>query len=186
MNDPYQVLGVSQNASDDEVKQKYRELAKKYHPDNYINNPLADLAQEKMKEINEAYDLIVKMRANGQRSSSASYGSANSIYQQIRSYITAGNTMIAEQMLSQISHRDAEWHFLMGSVMLRKRWLDEAKRYFTIAHQMDPTNGEYAAALQRMQATQGQAYQTYQGSICANPSCCDCCTAMICADMCCN
>ena len=58
MRDPYSVLGISQNASDDEVKKAYRELARKYHPDNYHDNPLADLAQEKMKEINAAYDAI--------------------------------------------------------------------------------------------------------------------------------
>ena len=51
MNDPYQVLGISENASDEEVKRAYRELARKYHPDNYHDNPLADLAQEKMKDI---------------------------------------------------------------------------------------------------------------------------------------
>ena len=63
MRDPYSVLGVRQNASDDEVKKAYRELARKYHPDNYQNNPLADLAEEKMKEINEAYDTITKGRS---------------------------------------------------------------------------------------------------------------------------
>ena len=56
MSDPYKVLGVSPNATDDEIKTAYRELAKKYHPDNYAESPLADLASEKMKEINEAYD----------------------------------------------------------------------------------------------------------------------------------
>ena len=67
MNDPYKVLNVSPSASDEEVKKAYRDLARKYHPDNYHDNPLADLAQEKMKEINEAYDTITKMRSGGYR-----------------------------------------------------------------------------------------------------------------------
>ena len=75
MSDPYSVLGLSSNASDEEVKRAYRELARKYHPDNYQNNPLADLAEEKMKEINEAYETITKMRAGGASSSSSSYQS---------------------------------------------------------------------------------------------------------------
>ena len=72
MTDPYTVLGVKPDASDEEVKRAYRELARKYHPDNYQNNPLADLAEEKMKEINEAYDQITKQRAGG--GSSGGYG----------------------------------------------------------------------------------------------------------------
>ena len=65
MNDPYKVLNVSPSASDEEVKKAYRDLARKYHPDNYHDNPLADLAQEKMKEINEAYEQIQKQRRAG-------------------------------------------------------------------------------------------------------------------------
>ena len=74
MSDPYKVLGVSPNATDDEIKTAYRELAKKYHPDNYAESPLADLASEKMKEINEAYDTIMndrKARANNGRAATS-------------------------------------------------------------------------------------------------------------------
>ena len=60
--DPYKVLGVTPQTSDDDVKRAYRELARKYHPDNYVNNPLADLAETRMKEINEAYDMIMNER----------------------------------------------------------------------------------------------------------------------------
>ena len=66
--DPYKVLGVSPSASEDEIKRAYRDLARKYHPDNYINNPLADLAKEKMQEINDAYDTIMKQRQIGRAS----------------------------------------------------------------------------------------------------------------------
>ena len=63
MNDPYEVLVIQPNATDEEVKNAYREMARKYHPDNYANNPLSDLVEEKMKEVNEAYDAIQKERA---------------------------------------------------------------------------------------------------------------------------
>lgn len=85
MNDPYSVLGVSPNASDEEIKKAYRELARKYHPDNYQNNPLADLAEEKMKEINEAYETITKQRSGGGGS-----------YQRPSGRIRAGRAMAAD------------------------------------------------------------------------------------------
>ena len=66
---PYKVLGIKEGASYDEIKRAYRELAKKYHPDRYQNNPLADLAEEKMREINEAYDALMKNAGNYQHRS---------------------------------------------------------------------------------------------------------------------
>ena len=68
MTDPYEILNVPSTATDEEVKKAYRDLARKYHPDNYHDNPLADLAQEKMKEINAAYDAIQKERSGRARS----------------------------------------------------------------------------------------------------------------------
>ena len=65
MKNPYEVLGVSPNATDEEVKKAYRDLARKYHPDKYRDSDLADLASEKMKEINAAYEEIQKMRESG-------------------------------------------------------------------------------------------------------------------------
>lgn len=160
MRDPYQVLSISPSATDDEVKKAYRELARKYHPDNYHDNPLADLAQEKMKEINEAYEEIQKQRKNA--ASSASYGRSpygnayNSSYgsgssspqlQRIRSAISGGNLQLAEQLLSQIGSHDAEWNFLKGIICSRRGWMDEAQRYLETAVQMDPGNMEYRSAL---------------------------------------
>ena len=77
MRDPYEVLGIKPGASDDEIKRAYRDLARKYHPDNYsLDNPLADLATEKMKEINEAYDTIRHERENRSGSRTAPMAAA--------------------------------------------------------------------------------------------------------------
>ena len=74
---PYEVLGVPENASEEEIKKAYKELVKKYHPDKYQDNPLADLAEEKLQEVNEAYDMLMKNRNSGS-SSSYSYGNYGS------------------------------------------------------------------------------------------------------------
>lgn len=86
---PYEVLGVSQNASENEIKAAYRELVKKYHPDNYRNHPLADLAEEKMQEINQAYAILTdpKMKNSYQNNTSNSnYGGQSGTYNGNSSY----------------------------------------------------------------------------------------------------
>ena len=75
MNDPYKVLGVDRNATDDEVKKAYRNLARKYHPDKYRDSDLADLANEKMKEVNAAYEQIQNERSG--KSSGGGYGQSS-------------------------------------------------------------------------------------------------------------
>lgn len=187
MKDPYAVLGVSSSASADEVKKAYRELAKKYHPDNYINNPLADLAEEKMKEINEAYDAIINSRARGQdsgasyRHNTSSYGggyNTNSKYAAIRQAIAQNNIVLAENLLARETVHDAEWNFLMGSVMFRKGWFDNAKSYFATACSMDPQNPEYAEAYRRLQFQSSG----FGGNAGVGLSPCDCCAGLMCAD----
>lgn len=198
MSDPYKVLGVSHNASADEIKKAYRDLARKYHPDNYHDNPLADLAQEKMKEINEAYDTITKEREQG--SSGYSYGGDSSsgagaysgagksysgTFAQVRSAINSGDLSRAEQLLNSSSDRGAEWNYLMGSLYYRKGWLDEAERYFQTAVNMEPTNPEYRQALAYMQRG-GSAYRYSQGGVGGGTDACDCCSSMLIADCCCE
>ncbi len=74
IKNPYDVLGVSPNASDEEIKKAYRRLSRKYHPDANVNNPHKDEAEEKFKEVQEAYDEIMKDRQNGAGSGAYGYG----------------------------------------------------------------------------------------------------------------
>ena len=126
MNDPYVVLGVSKNATDDEIKDAYRKLARKYHPDNYSDNPLADLAGEKMKEINDAYDAIMNERRNGGKSKNNSYNGANasSAFPEVRNLINRNILEQAQELLDgvPVGSRNAEWYFLNGTVLYRRGW----------------------------------------------------------------
>ncbi|MBQ5837880.1 MAG: J domain-containing protein [Clostridia bacterium] len=195
MKNPYEILGVSENASDEEIKKAYRKLAKQYHPDNYTDNPLKDLADDKMKEVNEAYDTIQKLRSsgsssNGYSNNSNSYSGNNSgepIYSRIRRLVSSGRIDEAETLLNGISERTAEWHFLMSLVMYRKGWLQDARNEINIACQMDPYNQEYRSFQQRMS---GGAYSSPYSGMNTNTSggCtgCDVCQAMLCADCCCE
>lgn len=199
MNDPYTTLGVSRDASDAEIKKAYRELVSKYHPDKYVDNPLADLAQEKMKEINEAYDTITKMRSGSGSSgyartgSGAGYSGASSassgstVFSEIRSAINSGNLGRAEQLLGTVQTRNAEWNFLMGSLCYKRGWLDEARQYYSVAANMDPTNGEYREALGYVNAG-GYPYARSGFGMPANVNTdmCDVCTAMMCMNMLCR
>lgn len=74
MTDPYQVLGITRSASDEEIKKAYRALSRKYHPDANVNNPNREQAEEKFKEVQQAYDLIMKEKQSG---ASGTYGYGN-------------------------------------------------------------------------------------------------------------
>lgn len=137
-----------------------------------------------MKEVNEAYDAVTKMRGTASGGYNGSGASARQrsytgspTYQQVRQNINMGNITQAEQLLKNSANHDGEWNFLMGSVSYRKGWLDEAKRYFQIACNYDPTNIEYRQALNMMQQG-GQAYRPagFGGST----DSCDLCTMLMC------
>ncbi len=191
MRDPYEILGVSKGATEDEIKKAYRELARKYHPDNYADNPLSDLASEKMQEINDAYDKIMSSRKTGRKSGGGQSYTGSSSFPDIRNLIAAGRFEEAQELLDGVpsANRNAEWYFLNGSVLYRRGWFDGAYSDFATACRMDPTNPEYREAFNRMQRQTRGGYQNpYGSSQNMGGSCdgCDVCSSLICADCCCE
>lgn len=193
MRNPYEVLGIKEGASEDEIKRAYRELVKKYHPDQYQDNPLAKLAEEKLREVNEAYDYLMK---NGKaRSGGGTWGggqssrtqSDNAIFNQVRMNINNGNIGVAEEMLNRSSIRTAEWFYLKGLIFLRKGWYDEALSHIQTAVSMEPNNFEYRSALSRLNmsnsAYRGNAYGRGYNQ---NADMCTMCQILWCTDCCCE
>lgn len=197
MKNPYEVLGIQQGASKDEIKRAYRALAKQYHPDKYVNNPLSDLASEKFREIQEAYDTLMNNNQStgyqSQYSSQSNYNQSNynqsnqgtGSLLQAKQLIMVGRYQEGYQMLQGITNRNAEWYFLSGVALLSMGSRFQGLNYIQQAINMDPTNMEYKQYYQRMQQRQ-HAYQTQSTNYGGGMGNMGCCTQLICADCCCE
>ena len=198
MNDPYKILGVSPDASDEEIKKAYLALARKYHPDKYTDTDLSDLAAEKMKEVNGAYDAIRQMREHGegartqyQQGTNNSYGQShqeNGAFAHIRRLINNGDVDGAAALLEKMSipDRDGEWNFLMGCVQIKYHRYADAARFLDEACRQDPYNTEYRMVrdnLRRQTASYGGGYRTVNSR---SDDCCNVCMGLLCADCCCD
>ena len=202
MTDPYKILGVSRTDDDETIKQAYRELVRKYHPDKYANTDLADMATEKMKEVNAAYEQIQEERKHGTSSSGGAYGYSQqgygsyngggayaADYARIRSFVNSGNLDDAQTLLRNMPEngRGAEWHFLMGCVLLRRGHIVDAQNHLDRACRLDPYNAEYRTVANRLRnqtATAAGGYRTTTGG--GGCSECDICSSLLCADCCCE
>jgi molecular chaperone DnaJ len=198
MGNPYEILGVKENATDEEIKAAYKVLVKKYHPDRHANNPLEDLAEEKLRQVNMAYDEINDMRngksnnSYGGSSNSGGYGgrrtSMSPEFAEVRRDIDANRLNEATAKLQRVQTRTAEWIFLDGMISYRKGWYDDAISKIQQAVYMDPQNLEYNQALNGLKnAGQGYRNTAYGRGYRSNDDMlCTACQLYICADCCCD
>lgn len=191
MRNPYEVLEISKNASKDEIKKAYRELAKKYHPDQYGNNPLRDLAEDKMREINEAYQYLLSNTPESSYQSSNDYNKSNNynssdIYQSIEVDLRNGNLSYAEEKLNRITIRDAQWNYLMGLLNMKKGWYNEAYNNLNMACRLDPQNPKYRDEFNRLNNINSSYREPYRNNRRRDTGLCDICATLYCLDCCCE
>ena len=198
MTNPYKVLGVNEGATNEEIRAAYLSLVKKYHPDKYTDPDMKQLANEKLKEINEAYDQLTKNPGKTASSgySGAAYGAGGhggsysgpeaDRFVRARSLINAGNLDGAKTILDSIQTRNAEWYYLYGIIYLRQGWYDKAREFLGRAYRTEPGNAEYAQAYNTLRYTGNPYSRPLQSTSYGNCSACDICSGLMCADCCCE
>ena len=187
MNNPYEFLGLSRGASEQEVMNAYRRIAGEIQSAGYSNAEM----QRRMDELNLAYDTILnEIRGTTSYSTTQQnnyyYNQDASQYSDVRQRINAGRIEDAETILDGIPQnmRNAEWHYLKGVIHQRRGWMNEAYRCYQTACQLDPQNREYAAAFNALNNNARGGYKTSRSS--GKDNTCDICGALLCADCCCE
>lgn len=168
---PYEVLGVSRNASLDEIKKAYRELSRKYHPDSYVGNPLSSLAEEKFEQVQEAYDAIMKEK-NGDYNYASNYnnngynngdsGEMAEVYNLLgrRSYSQA------LRLLDSMPNRNAKWYYYSAIAQVGLGNNLRGMEYARMAVSMEPNNVEYQNLVNRLSFQSnryGEVRNVYRG-----------------------
>lgn len=175
---PYQVLGVSQNASDEEIKKAYRTLSRKYHPDANLNNPNKEQAEERFKQVQQAYDQIMKEKQQGysyagngyntgsagsstygyggNRTYGSGYGNQNADSPKLQAaanFIMNRSYGEALNVLNDIAYaeRGAKWYYLSAMANAGTGNNITAQEHANRAVQLEPSNMEYRQFLQHLQ-----------------------------------
>ncbi len=211
--DPYKVLGVDRNATDDEIKKAYRALSRKYHPDANVNNPDKDAVEEKFKQVQNAYDTIMRMRkgedpsmggfnpygnpfgfggaygyGQGQRASTGA--DDNRYLQAAATYIQNGKFQEALNVLEGMENRNDRWYYLSALANMYMGNNVTALEHAKKAQEMNPNSYEYANLVARLEG----GYQAYSNMgapygrtmVCGNSNCASMCLTLMCLNFCCG
>lgn len=202
MLDPYSVLGVSRDASMDEIKKAYRKLSRQYHPDANINNPNKEQAEEKFKQVQQAYDQIVREREQGASQSSWSGGFGGSYQTQddqrsmemraAANYINAAHYQEALNVLNRMTERNGQWYYYHAVANAGAGNTASAMEDARRAVDMEPNNMQYQQLYQQLQSggqwywNQGNGYGYERPGNGFGNCCCQClCMNMLCPGCCC-
>ncbi len=195
MQELYKILGVSPEASTEEIENSYKSLRKKYSEERFLEGEEGNEAAKKLTQLENAYNEILSLRKSEELSN----------YAEIEKAIKEGNIVLAQEGLDAFSYRDAEWHYLQSVVFYKKNWMNESKKQLEIAMSMDATNKKYSSAYTKLKEKISYNERQFQsGNAAPNHEdinqtqqprqmggsgagdCCSWCTTWCCMNMACN
>ena len=149
MKESYQLLGLDESASMEEIEKRYEELKAKYNEEKWLDGDAGTNAARMLEKLDTAFADIKDERR--ERASNADMGGA-SAFEEVSSAIRSGDLSRAQQLLDAFNERSAEWHYLQSVVFYKKNWMNESKKQLEIAMQMDGANNKYREAYEKLKA----------------------------------
>lgn len=199
MKEYYELLGLTESATDDEILAKYEELRAKYKEDRWLDGEAGNEAAKLLTKLEVAYTEIMASRREQSKNTEG-----QDAFEEIAELIKNDKLTEAQARLDNFNERNAEWHYYQAGVYYRKQWMNDSKKQLEIAMEMDPDNQKYRAEYgklnhreeKKQQQSSGQQQQQSQnpysnrplddedmqmgGSVCSN--CVSCCYTYLCVD----
>lgn len=193
MNEYYELLGLTETATDEEILARYNELREKYKEERWLDGEAGNEAARMLTKLDTAYREIVESRKEQNKNTEG-----ENSFERISELLKQDKISEAQSCLDAFNERSAEWHYLQAVVYYKKNWTNDSKKQLEIAMQMDPDNRKYREAYGKLNAKDDyqkkEAYRQQNGnpyvndmpdeqmggSACSN--CLSCCYTYLCVD----
>ena len=155
MKEHYQLLGLTEEATDEEITARYQELRAKYNEDKWLDGEAGTDAARLLTKLEIAYEEVMTLRKQQSRNTEG-----KNAFEEVAELLKEDKVTEAQARLDEFNERSAEWHYLQAVVFYKKNWSNESKKQLEIAMEMDPENQKYRSAYGKMNTK--EEYEKHQ------------------------
>ncbi|MBE5754255.1 MAG: hypothetical protein E7340_02850 [Clostridiales bacterium] len=166
MQEYFKILGLSENATDEEIEFAYQKLKNQYSRDRFLEGDPGNRAARMLTKVETAYHEIMAVRKSQSETESESAADLSEVDRLIRN----GDITAAQEALDNVRNRTAEWHYLQSVVFYKKNWVNESKKQLEIALSMDPHNQKYADDFAKLKQKMEYNEKQFKGAQTQDPN----------------